>query len=292
MTRINAPAGARPLPFALGEVRSYGGLTLIPLFPLDEPRCQYVGLNEAAARGLRVSEIDEAGSVETLLVENPLPDNVLLYEGEELEGAKQNRIVQRTLLVRACSTLKIPAHCVEQGRWAWRGRRFAPAPHAAYPELRRAQHGGQGAVWYSVAAKAARLDVRSPTGAAGEIYRARGSTLDAYLAALPRADGQSGVLVAIGGRIVCLDYVSRSDVFAGLYSKLVRGYALDALESPRERPLSKAAVGRFLGELELAERVRHPAAGLGEEGELAGYAVGRELSVEGEVVAVSAFPAR
>jgi hypothetical protein len=44
----------------------------------------------------------------------------------------------------------------------------------------------------------------------------------------PRLDGQSGVLVGIGGRLVCLDYVLRSDVFAGLYLKLLRGYALTA----------------------------------------------------------------
>ena len=120
----------------------------------------------------------------------------------------------------------------------------------------------------------------------------RSSSLDEYVQALPRLDGQSGVLVGIGGRLVCLDYVSRSDVFAGLYLKLLRGYALDAIESPVGRPLSKTAVGRFLGELELAERTRRPAPGLGEEDLLEGYVVGSELTADGEVVALSVFPGR
>ena len=122
------------------------------------------------------------------------------------------------------------------------------------------------------------------------MYVSRGATLEEYVQALPRLDGQSGVLVGIGGRLVCLDYVSRSDVFAGLYPKLLRGYALDAIESPVDRPLSKTAIGRFLGELELAERTRRPAAGIGEEGVLAGYALGSELVADGEVVALTAFP--
>lgn len=280
------------LPFELGEPRSFGGLALVPLFPASPPRLEYLGLDEALARGLSVTELGEVGEVGALLVENPLPSAVLLYEGEALLGAKQDRIVARSVLVAARSARKLPATCVEQGRWGWRSRRFSPAAHAAYPELRRAQRAGQAAAWRSVAAKAARLEAFSATGAAEEIYRERSSALEEYVQAFPRLPGQAGFLVGIAGELVCLDYVSRSDVFAGLYAKLLRGYALDALESPLERPLRAAAVGRFLGELELAERARRPAGGLGEEGELAGYALGAELTVEGEVIALTAFPAR
>src|SRR6478752_9044269 len=166
-----------PLPFELGEVRSFGGLTLVPLYPAVPPRADYVGLDEATAGGLVVTEVDEAGSVESLLVVNPLPAATLLYEGEELTGAKQNRVLERSILVAAGSKLEIPAKCVEQGRWAYRSRRFAPAPRAAHPELRRLRHDlgapSQQAVWGEVAAKSARLGVRSATGAAEEMYTRR-----------------------------------------------------------------------------------------------------------------------
>lgn len=286
----HAPGIAPARRFELGEPRTFGALTLIPLYPPAPPRLEYVGLDEAVARGLEVAEVGAEGVVGLLAVANPLPEHVLLYEGEELVGAKQNRILGQTVLAGARSTLKIPATCVERGRWSHRTPQFAPAPRAAYPSLRRAQRDGQGAAWADVAAKSHRLRASSPTEAAEVMYAQHGPSLEEHVQALPRLDGQSGVVVGIGGRIACLDYVSRSDVFAGLYLKLLRGYALDAIEAPRARPLSRTAVGRFLGEIELAERTRRPAAGLGEEGELAGYVVGRELSVEGEVVALSAFP--
>src|SRR4051812_34374267 len=108
------------LPFELGESYSFAGLTIVPLFPSAPPRAEYVGLDEAAATGLVVTEVDESGAVETLLVSNQLDSNVLLYDGEELIGAKQNRIVERSVLVAACSRLQIPAKCVEQGRWGYR----------------------------------------------------------------------------------------------------------------------------------------------------------------------------
>ena len=285
-------ASAHTLPFELGSPRSFGGLTLVPLFPVRPPALEYVGLDEAASRGFTVSEIGADGVVESLLVENSLSELVLLYEGEELVGAKQNRILDETILVAAGSTLKVPAKCVERGRWARRSQHFAAAPRAAYPGLRRAQRAGQAAVWADVAAKQERLQAFSPTGAAESMYVSHGTTLEQYVQALPRLDGQSGVLVGIGGRLVCLDFVSRSDVFAGLYLKLLRGYALDAIESPVEKPVSDTAIGRFLGELELARRTSRPAVGLGDVRVFDGYAIGSELVEDGEIVTVSAFPAR
>ena len=287
-------APTRSLPFELGEARSFRGLTVVPLFASAPPQVEYVGLDEAAAGGLTVTEVDEAGSVESLLVVNPLGTAVLLYEGEELVGAKQNRVLERSILVGASSKLEIPAKCVEQGRWGYRSRRFAPAPRAAHPELRRIRHDlghpSQQHVWEEIGAKSARLGTHSPTGAAEAMYVQQGASLDEYLQALPRLDGQAGAIVGIAGRLVCLDFVSRSEVFAGLYLKLLRGYALSAIERSLDKPMRRRDLGRFLGELELAKRARRPAVGLGEEGVLTEYAVGSELVVEGEVVALSAFP--
>jgi hypothetical protein len=84
------------LPFEVGEARSFAGLTIAPLFPVQPPDLDYIGLDEAVARGLAVTEVDESGSVGTLRVKNPLGELVLLYEGQELVGAKQNRILERT----------------------------------------------------------------------------------------------------------------------------------------------------------------------------------------------------
>jgi ARG and Rhodanese-Phosphatase-superfamily-associated Protein domain len=282
----------RTLPFVLGEPRSFAGLTVFPLFASEPAGVEYIGLDEAANCGLAVTEVDEAGSVPSLRLVNPLEQCVLLYEGEELVGAKQNRILERTILTEAGTKLNIPVACVEAGRWSYRSRRLAPAPRAAYPELRRHKHVGLGAlnqseVWNNVAAKSARLRASSPTQAQEAMYLDRGKTLDEYAQALPRVDSQSGALIAIAGEVVCLDYVSRSDVFAGLYLKLLRGYALDALERPLERRVAKATVDRFLAVIARAKSAEQPAVGLGRELRFAG---GCELAVDAEAVALTAFP--
>jgi hypothetical protein len=79
--------------------------------------------------------VDADGVVGTLAVTNPLDVRVLLYEGEELVGAKQNRILGQTILVAAGATQKIPATCVERrprlGRAANPSTRLAKAPVAS-----------------------------------------------------------------------------------------------------------------------------------------------------------------
>ena len=278
------------LPFEPAPPRSFRSLTLIPLFPHDEPSLDYVGLSHALADGLLLTEVDADGAVETLLVENPLETLVLLYEGEELVGAKQNRILDRTLLVDARSRLPVPVSCVERGRWSYRTRASAEAPRAAYPELRRMKHegGGQSLTWANVAAKASRLNAESPTEAAEELYVSRHPVLDEYAEALPLAEGQSGVVVALGGVAFCLDYVSRPEVFARLYPKLLAGYALDAIERPDESV--PARVDEFVRHVEAATREPHPPVGVGEAHRFASPSVvGSELAAGSELVTVSAF---
>jgi len=224
----------------IGEPIEHRGVVVAPLFPRANPEAEYLTLEEALPLGFRITEVDAAGSVPELLAFNPLQQAVLLYDGEELLGAKQNRILNVTVLAPARSDTRIPVSCVEQGRWHARGANFDAAPHTAYPELRRrkaeqlsadplARGVSQAAVWEEVAAKAGRHGVHSPTAAAADIYSSREKELADLRRVFPLAPGQSGALLALGDEHLCLDYVSRPAAFARLYPKLLEGYLLDAL---------------------------------------------------------------
>ena len=103
------------------------------------PRAEYLPFAAARAQGFRIGELQAGASVNDLLVENPTDSNVLLYEGEEVLGAQQNRTFDISVLVGAGSKLHVPVSCVEAGRWdgARHAEDFEAAPQTAYPELRR-----------------------------------------------------------------------------------------------------------------------------------------------------------
>jgi hypothetical protein len=284
----------------IGDTLEHRGIVVCPLFPRRDPVASYMTLDEALACGLRVREVDESGSVPELVVENPLAGRVLLYDGEELVGAKQNRILNVSVLVDAKSTLTIPVSCVEQGRWSRRSEHFAAGGHISHHELRRRKAEAQAArplargvaqaeVWDAVHEKAALMSVDSPTGASSDIYRAYRRDLVALEDAFPAQPGQCGTILGLGDDL-CVDLVSRPDAFARLWPKLRAGYLLDALERLDGKPTSGAQVEGFVADTDRADQARQPSAGLGEDVRVRGQRViGSGLELDGELIQLSAF---
>ena len=286
------------IPIQIGEPVDHRGVVVTPLFPRLKPRAAYVTLEEALPLGFRVAEVDAAGSVPELAVKNPLDSDVLLYDGEELLGAKQNRILNVTVLVAPRSETRIPVSCVEEGRWRARSFSFGAAKHAAYPELRRRKAerlsaaplergAAQGEVWQALAEKAGRLGVHSPTGAQADVFAAHERNLGSLRGAFPLQPGQSGALLALGDRL-CLDYVSRPEAFARLYPKLLEGYLLDALEAVDSTPAGD--LDAFIAAIAEGTLSRRPSAGLGDDVRLRGErSVGSGLELDGELLQLCAF---
>ena len=294
----------------LGEPDAHGPLAVFPIFG-PAPQQDYVSFAEARAAGASIKELEHGAAVNDLLVLNPTDRAVLLYEGEEVLGAQQNRTFDVSVLVAARSQLQVPVSCVEAGRWegARHDESFSPAPQAAYPALRRAKNRAahasvdagmgpramQGEVWDEVARKSARMNVASATGAMHDIYAGRREGLQEFLSAISLHDGQTGALVLIGGRPAVLDHVSRPEVFAALHGPLLQGYALDALEqearpdTPGSRSLEAAEA--FLERILNVHITEHDGIGLGRDIRFAETRVaGAGLVAGNELVQLTAFP--
>jgi hypothetical protein len=286
--------------FQLGEAVEHRGVVIAPLFPTRDPAAGYITLDEALPQGLAITETSESGVVPELAVSNPLPTNVLLYDGEELVGAKQNRILNVTVLVAAETSVQIPVSCVEQGRWEPRSARMGSAGHVSHTNLRRrkaerlaaqpmARGIAQGEVWDEVRVMSDRLGTFSPTAAAADAYRDHGASLAELEPLFPLEPGQCGAVLALGDSL-CLDWVSRPDAFVQLWPKLRRGYLLDALEVVDGKPAPPEQLGEFLAGVAAAGAAGQPSVGLGEDVRLRGGAViGSGLELAGELLQLSAF---
>jgi len=290
----------------VAEPSVVGSLAVFPLIGDRSPSMRYVSFAEAVQRGASVKELDGGASVNDLVVHNPLDVPVLLYEGEEVLGAQQNRTFDVSALVAANSVLQVPVSCVEAGRWdAGRyAEPFAAAPQTANPRLRRMKNthvraslaaglearAVQGEVWQEVAATAGRHGVNSGTGAMHDVFEGRREQLDAVAHVVEMNCSQVGMLAAIGGRFVVLDHVSEVEAFAALHGPLVQGYALDALEVPDAAPPSLDDARDFVELLLGAPCTPGRAVGLGEGLRFAfGGLAGTGLVCEGELVTLTAF---
>jgi hypothetical protein len=286
--------------FQLGEAVEHRGVVVAPLFPTRDPVCAYLTLDEALPRGLAVTETDPAGTVPELSVRNPLDANVLLYDGEELLGAKQNRILNVSVLVEAQSDVRIPVSCVEEGRWAARSVAMVVGRDVAPSNLRRRKAESlaatpfalgiaQDEVWDEVSEIADDRDVWSATGALSDTFAAYRTDLAELETQFPLEPGQCGALLALGDTI-CLDWVSRPDAFVQLWPKLRNGYLLDALEA-LDRPAAPAAtITAFVDALAGLRPAEQPSVGLGNDVRVrGGTLIGSGLELEGELLQLSAF---
>jgi hypothetical protein len=291
-----------------GLLLRHENLAVLPLLARDIHEPDYLTLDEALAQGaIQITEIGEAGSVPELRALNTGGRPVLLTDGEELIGAKQNRVLNLTILVPSKRTVAIPVSCVEAGRWHRVSSTFAAAARVQFAEGRAAkmrdvtrslEHDGrrfsdQSSVWSLIDQKAARLDAQSETSAMSEMYDRLQGLIDAYVTAFPPVEHQVGAVVYVGGRLAGLELFDAPDTWRKLSPKVLRSYALDAVDR-RHRRSRKPRVGDatvFSDRMASSTASTFAAAGEGEDVRLSGAGVvAAALVVRGRAIHVSAFP--
>jgi hypothetical protein len=284
----------------LGEPQGAGPLAVYPVFGPGPPRLAYRTFAQAVELGALAREREGGAAVRALVVENPTGLPLLVYEGEEVLGAQQNRTFAASALVAAGDTLELDVTCVEQGRWDSRRHRerMRPSPQTADPSLRRLGRASanatgspdQAQVWSAVACRMVEHDVASRSAAMSDVFDHRRGDLVSLGRVIRHLDGQVGAVAAVAGRPVVLDLVSRAEAFACLLPRLAQGYALDALDSPDSKP-DGAAAEAFLRDALGAPRLETRTAGMGN-----GLAIGSPgllgsgLEHSGELIQLSAFP--
>ena len=293
----------------IGQSSQFRNLTLFPLMCPSMPArdLDYLLLEDGIAQGkVRVTELQGGGSVSELHVENNADFPVLLVDGEELVGAKQNRVLNLTILVPAKQTIAIPVSCVEAGRWNMASPELKSAGHVMYSLLRGARltqvtesmrsHGthmsDQGAVWKDIAAKAARMTASSPTGAMSAIYERHSNSVEEFTRAFTWQEGQCGVAFAIGGRILGLEIFDHPEVMGRFFQKLVRSYALDALDDSQagNEPARVEGVRAVVTQMATAQSFTEQALGLGKDVRFHGPGIsGAALWAQGRYVHICSF---
>jgi hypothetical protein len=293
---------------AIGNPVCLEHLVMFPLLgPVSEPG--YITLDEAIAAGsVEIREVSNGGSVPEVLFINRGDRPVFAMDGEELVGAKQNRILNLSTLVDAQSTVTIPVSCVEQGRWSPVSRQFSSAPRTLFARGRARVAGDVSAslkmfamrrsdqlnLWDDIARYRREMRAEGETGAMDEIYRRHATSLRDFEKAMQPVDGQTGALFFVGRSLTGMDLFDCEATLRALLPKVVQGNALDALDCARrglEPPAPTLGQARaFLDEVAAAEPSRYEAVGMGFDLRIArGNLTGGALELDGRLVHLYAF---
>ena len=199
--------------------------------------------------GLAISTIDEILSlkrgefheldtpdINKIVFENRGNDPVLVLDGEEITGSLQDRIIAMSHLVEAQSSKNIPVVCVEEGRWDEIGG--FETGHCSYPHIRTIlaksryrKIDTQRVIWNEINRKLTVTKTISATSSMRDIYTSLNDEISRYVEDFQSLNHKTiGFVGVAGNRILGCDIFANSFIYRKFENKLIRSYALDAIE--------------------------------------------------------------
>jgi hypothetical protein len=298
----------------IGSPRTALNLTAVPLTGNPASSLDYLLIDEALeSRKVVVEEVSEGGSVPELRMTNFSGKVVLVVDGTELVGAKQNRIVNASFLIPPESVTRIPVSCVEQGRWQYRGREFGASRHFSPHSIRRdnaefhkttlKQKRGyasdQGKVWDRVAQMSHKMEASTMTGAMNDVMEQKRASIEEYLKGIALEGQETGTAFFVNGIFRGIDLFDRAGTFGKMFPKLLSGVAVEAMMAHGERLSTRRAkspaeerdyVKRILEEVGKSLFEKYEPVGVGEDWRYdAKRSFGKALHYGGDLIHFSAF---
>jgi hypothetical protein len=189
---------------------------------------------------IKVEEVSEGGSINNLKLHNNSEKFVFFFDGDILVGAKQNRILNTSVLISPKVSTSIPVSCVERGRWSYRTRHFGKSDFTAPYAFRKSKHesmknsmkhdsyqADQGKVWKEVSDYSMKMECHSVTDDFDEIMmKKRKSVEESFKGFTPDADA-NGLAIFREGKIILMEIFNRRDIYSEYFPQIVRSTGFD-----------------------------------------------------------------
>jgi hypothetical protein len=193
------------------------------------------GEPEIKTGGLIISEATGTGIVGSLIAINNTDSYLLLTDADVLIGAKQNRIINRSVLLPPLSKTLLDVSCVERLRWNYTSRNFTSPGPVADPDLRRKkaesiafnaanpempEQNTQSRVWSHVNEKIKYCKVTSVTECYSDLVRFQMDSEKHNFPVYELEKGCNGLAVIIDCKVSCIDIFGTEVVFKHYFPKL------------------------------------------------------------------------
>ncbi|MFC2173229.1 ARPP-1 family domain-containing protein [Acidobacteriota bacterium] len=240
---------------------------------------KYVTLHEALETGqFEVTEIDPDGSVPDVTIENRLDSDVLLIAGDMLIGAKQNRVVNVSILAAAKQKIQVPVSCVEQGRWHYTSSGFNRSDSTSHARMRRKLHEmshdsylrearprtDQEQVWEEVDQKLEEMGSASNTSDLSQIFADHGLSPEEMEDGLHAIEGCQGAAFIYGDNIN-IEIFDKPGSLKACWNKILESHAIDAARCSEPSLEQVKEVARLLESALKSEKDTFDSPGKGED---------------------------
>jgi hypothetical protein len=267
------------------KFQAAGTLSVMQFATSDQNTFKYYPADLGIKEGtVQVKETSDSGSVNSLIVLNTSNNFVFLMDGDILAGAKQNRVLNTSVLLAPQSKTLIPVSCVEQGRWRSVSGQFSSTDYSAPSNMRKMKSenvssnlkksktfdANQGQVWGSVRDYAMNYSIDSPTSNYSDVYESMRKEFDQSLGKIAVDEKANGVLFFLDKSVLHVDIFDSTAIYGHYFPKLLRGASMEISgNKPSKESLTEAQAKYelvdFLDGWEAVKKDAHPGVGMGTE---------------------------
>ncbi|MCX7611238.1 MAG: hypothetical protein N2043_06590 [Ignavibacterium sp.] len=265
----------------------------------------YISCDKAIKQNfIEVKEVSQQGSVNDLLLINNSNQYVFFMDGDILQGAKQNRVLNTSVLAAPNTKIKLPVSCVEQGRWRTVSAKFNPSDYVSPQKLRAKKseavkmnlmssasyYASQGEVWDEVSSYLRMNFVNSRTSNLSDIYENKKQDFEKFIELFKPAEDANGIAIFVDQQLLNTDVFNRTDIYNEYFPKILRSTAMEVFYlQDKENNLTEAEA--FYKTTDLFDNLpqikftTHPGVGVGEEKRFDTKALtGLELSFQNHLI--------
>lgn len=286
----------------LKNSQKYKNMEVIPIESVRGGEHKFITLKAGIEEGIvKISEC-ESSTVNTVMAHNMSSIPLVLIDGEEVLGAMQNRIMNRSLIVPANTTMPISVSCTEHGRWhtfgsSAKAREFSDSDNFADYETRHRKSARlfrnqdcQSEVWNSISDLEIKHSYSSPTSSLNDSYVHHRPRLNEYLKHFNMLYNQIGAIFIINGQIKGLELFYNPFICSQYYERILRSYIMNAISNYDSSNCSSPDVEGFLRDLADSSLNHSPDQGLGHHVKFSNnHGTGSALIYDGEFIHLNYF---
>jgi hypothetical protein len=199
------------------------------------------GMSAIKREMIQVKEINEAGSVNNIAVFNLSNEFVFFMDGDILTGAKQNRVLNTSVLIAPNSNIIMPVSCVERGRWNSSTNKFDVADYSAPHHFRakksqevkenlnrqKVHFCKQARVWNDIDHYQKTFNLESETSNISDIFNEKKNDFDQFIQLFNSEQESNGMCIFINEALLNIEIFNRTDIYDEYFPKILKGAAFD-----------------------------------------------------------------
>lgn len=262
------------------QPQNYKNMTVIGLQTKQKHDIDLLTLSKGLSMGLvEINEVDDNAVVSQIQITNKAVTPLLILDGEEIIGSKQNRIINNTIIIPAKTTQTIDVSCTEAGRWHYTSK-FKYSKHMATSHIRKNKQesitqsltdinsykSDQAEVWDNINKLELKLHVESKTSALKDTYQSNKKQVKQYLDAFKYENNQNGIIIIINNNIVGMEILYNHEKYIEYHEEILESYIIDAIATKdKNSTQTKCTKEDFIENIINAETEKFENQSLGED---------------------------